>query len=764
MSTRKNPVSIARPKESAAGARAIVETVRHAAGKAGVRRGVSALLRVNQPGGFDCPGCAWPEDHAAGKRVEFCENGAKAVADEATRKAIGANFFAHWPLARLAAQSGRWLNDQGRLTTPVIKRPDGDRYEPIAWDEAYALIARELSALPSPDEAVFYTSGRTSNEAAFLYQLLARTFGTNNLPDSSNLCHESSGMAMTEVIGSGKGTVGLEDFDQADAIFIFGQNPGSNHPRMLATLQKAHRRGAKIVSVNPLDETGLRRYRNPQEVSGYLSAGTPLADLHLPVRVNGDVALLQGLCKALLEAEEAAPGKVLDASFIAEFTLGFDAFRAEIDQTSWAMIVAASGVAEAAIRAAAQVAIAADSAICCWAMGLTQHRNAVANIQSIVNFLLLRGNLGRPGAGACPVRGHSNVQGDRTMGITERPAPEFVAALDREFGIDAPVRPGLNAVDAIRAMHEGRVRVFIALGGNFASATPDTAFTEAALRRCRLTVQISTKLNRSHVVAGETALILPALGRTDRDDQPAGQQFVTCENSMGVVTSSRGRLAPLSADIRSEVRIVAELASALFDAQDGERVEIGWQAMANDYALVRERVERVVPGFADFNRRMADDGRIVLPHAVRDERRFATSTSRAMFTVHPIDVRELPDGRYLMTTIRSHDQFNTTVYSDTDRYRGVSGTRRVLFMNPGDVDAAGLAPGDLVDLTSEFRGEERTVEGFLLVPYGIPAGCVATYYPESNGLIPIGHVAERSNTPAYKSVVVRLVPRGPVSG
>ncbi len=749
--------------KSAAGARAVVESVRHAVGKAGVVRGTSALLTVNQPGGFDCPGCAWPEDRAAGKRVEFCENGAKAVADEATRARVDRAFFARWSLEQLEQRSGRWLNEQGRLVEPFVKRAGGTHYEPISWDDAYALIAGELSALTSPDEAVFYTSGRSSNEAAFLYQLLARKFGTNNLPDSSNLCHESSGMAMSEVLGSGKGTVSLEDFDGADAIFILGQNPGSNHPRMLATLQKAHRRGATIVSINPLHETGLRRYRNPQEVAGYLTAGTPLADLHLPVRVNGDVALLKGLCKALIEDDDLAPGKVLDRRFIDACTSGFEAFRADLDATSWEVIVTAAGVSKEKIREAAEIAGRARATICCWAMGLTQHRNAIGNIQSIINFLLLRGNLGRPGAGACPVRGHSNVQGDRTMGITERPAPEFLAALEREFGFRPPPGAGLNAIDAIRAMAADRTRVFVALGGNFAAATPDSRFTERALRRCRLTVQISTKLNRAHVVTGETALILPTLGRTDRDLQPSGPQFVTCENSMGVVTRSRGGLRPLGGEMRSEVRIIAELAAALF-ADDGGADAIDWVAMASDYALIRDRIERVVPGFARFDARMAAGEPIVLPHPVRDERRFATQTGKALFTVHPIPAGALGRGRYVMTTIRSHDQFNTTVYSDSDRYRGVHGTRRVVFMNPRDVAAAGLAPGATVTLVSEFGGEQRLLPGFRVVPYEIPAGCVATYYPESNGLIPIDHVAEGSNTPAYKSVVVRLVPAEPDSG
>jgi molybdopterin-dependent oxidoreductase alpha subunit len=750
----KNPkAEIRAPGESAAGVSALVEVVRVTLDKPGLGRGLKALRAVNQPDGFDCPGCAWPEEAHNTKLAEFCENGAKAVADEATRKKIDATFFAQWSLEALEKKSGRWLNEQGRLTQPMIRRSSSSHYEPITWTAAFELIGRELTALESPDQAAFYTSGRASNEAAFLYQLFVRKFGTNNLPDCSNLCHESSGRALIDAIGSGKGTVSLEDFDSADAIFILGQNPGSNHPRMLATLQKAKRRGAKIVSINPLDETGLKRFRNPQEIGGYLGRGTALVDLHVPVRINGDVALLKGLCKAMLEVERQTGG-VLDRDFIDQHTAGFEAFCEDINAEPWETIVGASGVSQEGILEAAQIAVEAKSMICCWAMGMTQHENAVANIQQIVNFLLLRGNFGRPGAGACPVRGHSNVQGDRTMGIWEKPSAEFLDRLKNEFRFDPPQAHGLDAVETVQAMHEGRVRAFVALGGNFMAAMPDDSYTAAALRRCRLTVQISTKLNQSHITTGEVALILPTLGRSESDSQPGGLQYVTCENSMGVVAPSRGSLTPVASGMESEVRIVARMAEAVVGSDE----HVNWLLLADDYDRIRERISRTIPGFQSFNERIESDGRIVLPHAVRDSRKFETSTGRANFTTHPIERRDLPGDHLLMMTIRSHDQFNTTVYGDSDRYRGIYGTRRVILINKADIARLGLEAGGRVTLTSHFDAETRSLSAFMVVPYEIPAGCAATYYPETNPLIPAGQVARGSNTPAYKSVVISVKP------
>jgi len=745
---------VSAPPEAAAGLAAVVEVLKNSVSKPGLGRAAVALFNANQRDGFDCPGCAWPESDNP-KHLEFCENGAKAIADEATRDRVDAEFFRFSALSALQQQSDQWLNDQGRITEPVVKRAGSDRYEAISWSDAFALIADELNALGDPDQAAFYTSGRTSNEGAFLYQLFVRQFGTNNFPDCSNLCHESSGRALTETIGTGKGTVSLDDFNKADAIFVLGQNPGSNHPRMLATLQDAKRNGATIVAVNPLDEAGLKRFKNPQEVSGYVTGGTKLTDLHVPVRVNGDVAFLKGLCKALFEAEAEKPGTVLDAEFIDNYTDGFQRFAADIEASSWEQIEQGSGVPAELIHQAADVAINSERTICCWAMGLTQHKNAVANIQEVINFLMLRGNLGRPGAGACPVRGHSNVQGDRTMGIWERPNNELLDALAAEFDFEPPREHGLDAVDTIRAMHSGQVKVFIALGGNFMAATPDAPYTRQALENCRLTVQISTKLNRSHTVTGEQALILPALGRTEIDMQDGVPQFVTVENSMGVVSRSEGKLQAISDDICSELQIISGMAAATLTTS-GKDSATDWAALASDYNKVRDHIERVIPGFENFNERIAVEGRFELPHAVRDTRGFNTANGKANFTVHPIEPPAIAAGHYLMMTIRSHDQFNTTVYSQNDRYRGIADSRMVVFMNEGDMAAAGLVEQDEVMITSHHDGATRLMKGFRVVPYRIPRGCVATYYPETNPLIPVDHVADVSNTPAYKSVEVSL--------
>ena len=735
----------------AGGIPAIVATFKHSLGEMGVRRSLKTLLAVNQKDGFDCPGCAWPEPDGERHHAEFCENGAKHIASEATRKRVTPEFFKEWTVAELSEQSDYWLDQQGRLTHPMLLRHEATHYEPVGWGEAFALIAAELNALRSPDEAIFYTSGRTSNEAAFLYQLFVRQFGTNNLPDCSNMCHESSGSALTETIGIGKGTVTLEDFDLAEAIFIIGQNPGTNHPRMLTTLQKAKRRGAKIVHINPLPEVGTTRFLHPQEIFHLLGRGTQLADLFLQVRINGDVALLKGIMKEILEEEEHRPGEILDREFIKENTEGFECFAEALKAVAWDDLTEQSGITRDRLREAAKVFINSNRTIVCWAMGLTQHRNAVANIQEIVNLLLLRGQIGKPGAGACPVRGHSNVQGDRTVGIWERPTETFLNSLSKEFGFEPPCHHGFDTVESIKAMHNGRAKIFFALGGNFLSATPDTEYTAEALSRCRLTVHVSTKLNRAHLVTGEQALILPCLGRTEIDVQAAGAQFVSCENSMGVVQASRGRLEPASLHLLSEPMIVARLAAATL----GKRSNIDWLKLAGDYDLIRNHIERVVPGFEDYNRRVREAAGFYLPNGAR-ERRFKTSTGKAHFTVHPLPRHELESGQFLMMTIRSHDQFNTTIYGLDDRYRGIRNGRRVVFLNPKDIEEQGLVKGQLVDLVSHFDGEERTAHSFVVIPYSIPRRCAATYFPEANVLVPIGSVAEKSNTPASKSVRISL--------
>jgi len=749
---------LAAPSAAAAGLTAVAKTNQLVLMGVGPVRGAQLLLNVNQKDGFDCQSCAWPSPDGERHVFEFCENGAKAIADEATPKRCTPEFFRAHAVADLAAHGDYWLNRQGRLTHPMVLRPGATHYEPISWEDAFALVGRELRALASPDEAAFYTSGRTSNEAAFLYQLFVRLFGTNNLPDCSNMCHESSGAALSASIGIGKGTVTMDDFAQADLIFVIGQNPGTNHPRMLLTLEDAKRRGAKIVSVNPLPEIGTRRFKNPQHFLHPLEAlptlfgeGTRLADVWVQPRVNGDLALFKGLMKAMLEAEDAAPGTVFDQAFIREHTHGYEALVADLRATAWPEVVASSGVAEAQIRQVAELAARSRATICCWAMGLTQQPNSVATIQTIVNFLLLGGHLGRPGAGVCPVRGHSNVQGDRTMGIFEKMPDWWLDRLDVEFGCKSPRVHGLDTVDTIKAMHAGRVRVFVAMGGNFLSATPDTEFTAAALRRCALTVQVSTKLNRAHLVTGRTALILPCLGRSEHDLQATGEQFVTVEDSMGIINPSRGRVKAASPHLRSEPAIVCGLARAVL----GPGSPIPWEEFAGNYDLIRDRIARVVPGFEDFNRRIRA-GIFYLPNAPRDRREWRTATRKANFTVAPIPRPEFAPGEYVMITIRTHDQFNTTVYGLDDRYRGVYGGRRVVFMHADDIAAAGLQSGQLVDLTNRHGGVERVAPNFMVAVYAIPRGCVATYFPEANVLVPIDSVAAVSNTPTSKYVIINI--------
>ncbi|HLK40437.1 MAG TPA: FdhF/YdeP family oxidoreductase [Polyangiaceae bacterium] len=744
-------VVLREPAETAGGAAAIGETLRHARRQTGLVRAARVLAKTNQETGFDCPGCAWPEPADRGA-IEFCENGAKAVLSEATTRRADRSLFARWSVAELAARSDAWLNDQGRLTEPLLLRPGATHYEPVDWHEAFRLLGEELRALDSPDRAVFYTSGRTSNEAAFLYQLFARVFGTNNLPDCSNMCHESSGTALREVLGVGKGTVQLEDFELTDAIFVVGQNPGTNHPRMLTTLEAAAKRGATIVSVNPLAEPGTMRFAHPQSPLALLGEATRLARMHVPVRINGDVAFFQGMMKAMLEEEARSPGRVVDRAFVDRYTVGYEDLSRTLAGRTWEELAASSGVDEATLRAAAQVAIESKATIVTWAMGLTQHVNAIDNVQAIASFLLLKGNVGKPGAGVCPVRGHSNVQGDRTMGIWERMPDPWLDRLGAEFGFAPPRAHGFDTVGAIRAMTEGRATVFFALGGNFLSAAPDTERTAAGLRRCRLTAHVSTKLHRGHLVTGARALVLPCLGRTEIDVQAGKPQFVTVEDSMGIVHASRGSLPPADDRLLSEPRIIARLAQAtLFD----QRPAIDWGSLADDYDRIREHIGRVVPdceGYAELVRR---PGGFRLRNTAR-ERVFDTPDSKARFVAGDLPEHDLGPGRLLMMTIRSHDQYNTTVYGEDDRYRGVHGGRHVVFLNPEDARDRGLAAGDVVDITSHFGDETRTAQRFVVVPYAIPRGCCATYFPEANVLVPLGAVARKSNTPASKSVVVSL--------
>ena len=740
-------------KDWAAGVPAVISALKNVSVKVGPVKGARLLSQLNQIEGFDCPGCAWPDPLLKRSTFEFCENGAKAVADEATIKQATADFFATHSIDDLKLKSDRWLNDQGRLVEPLYLAKGSNHYRPITWSKALSVIAENLTQLDSPNQAAFYTSGRTSNEAAFLYQLFVRQFGTNNLPDCSNMCHESSGVGLTETIGVGKGTVSLHDLEHSEAIFIFGQNPGSNHPRMLTSLQAAKRQGAKIVAINPLDEAGLKRFKNPQEVRGVIGTGTELRDLHLPVKINGDVALLKGLCKALIERDDAGHD-VLDKKFIAKYCNGFTAFKHNMLDTPWADIERHSGLSQKQINQAADIACASKKTICCWAMGMTQHKNAVANIQLMTNFLMLQGNLGKPGAGVCPVRGHSNVQGDRTMGIWEKPSAIFLDALQKNYGFEVPREYGYDTIETIHAMAQGQVKVMFALGGNFYRATPDHTATKQALANCQLTVQVSTKLNQSHLYTGKTALILPALGRTEIDQQMSGIQTVTVENSMGVVQTSHGKIPPSSTLLKSEVAIVADLATLTLPSSN-----INWQQMKNDYRLIRDGIANVIPGFESFNQRIEELGEFELPNAVRDKRKFVTSNGKANFVVHDIESIDVPQGCLLMMTIRSHDQFNTTVYTNNDRYRGIHGSRRVIFVNLEDLKDLDLDIGQQVDIHSHWPDDKiqtRTVKDFTLVQYDIPRGCAAAYYPETNDLIPLSSVADKSNTPAYKSVVISL--------
>lgn len=745
------------PAEKAAGLKAVVSSAQHILREMDPARGFKALALLNQKNGHDCPGCAWPDpDDERSTLAEYCENGAKAIAEEATNKKLDAAFFAQNSVYDLSLLSDFDIGKKGRIAQPVYLPAGATHYQPISWDDAFALVANHLKQLASPDEAIFYTSGRTSNEAAFLYQLLVRRFGTNNLPDCSNMCHESSGVALIESLGIGKGSVTLEDFYEAEAIVILGQNPGTNHPRMLTALQKAKQNGATIISVNPLKEAGLLAFSNPQQLGGMLGMATSLTDIFLQVRINGDMALLKALAILMLEAEEKAPGTVFDADFLAQHTDGAAAYLQSLAAYDVATLAEDCGVPLSQIRAAAEVFIQKKKIIACWAMGLTQQKNAVATIQEIVNLLLLKGSIGKPGAGTCPVRGHSNVQGDRTMGINEKPPQAFLDNLERKYGFNPPQSHGYDVVEAIHAMHRGDARVFIAMGGNFLSATPDTTYTAEALRNCDLTVQISTKLNRSHLVHGREALILPALGRTDEDIINGEKQFVSVENSMGVVHTSQGKLRPVSDQMMSEPMIVCRLAQALFGNYSSG---IFWERYAQHYDNIRADIAATIPGFEDYNQKVREPGGFYLPNGAR-EQKFNTATGKARFSISGVPTLELTENEYVMMTIRSHDQFNTTIYGLDDRYRGILNERRVVLMNAEDAAAAGFADGSVVDLFNYSDGVTRTARRFIVVYYDIPRRCVATYFPEANVLVPIDHTAERSNTPVSKMVRIEVKKAG----
>ncbi|WP_456696814.1 FdhF/YdeP family oxidoreductase [Aeromicrobium sp. P5_D10] len=746
--SEENALEIHDPKNAAAGVTGVRVALQRAVSHMGVKNSVKTLRKLNQADGFDCMSCAWPDpDPEHRHSAEFCENGAKAVAEEATRARANPQFFAQHSIAELESHDEYWLGQQGRITHPMVKRSGGTHYEPIAWDEAFELIGDHLRVSP-PEEALFYTSGRASNEAAFVYQLFARAYGTNNLPDCSNMCHESTGVALGESIGIGKGSVSLRDIYDAELIVILGQNPGTNHPRMLSALETAKLRGAKIIAVNPLREAGLVNFRNPQKPRGVVGKGTDLADLFLPVRINGDLAVLQGI-GALLDEWGA-----VDRDFIESHTTGYDAWVEHVRAIDWAFVEETSGLTRAQITEAAEMIRDSGATIWCWAMGLTQHRNSVATIKEVVNLALVRGDIGKRGAGLCPVRGHSNVQGDRTMGIFEKMPDSFLDALGAEFGFEPPRHHGVDVVDSIRALRDGKASFFMALGGNFIHASPDTDLTSRAMATAAMTVQVSTKLNRSHLVTGDIALILPTRGRTEKDVQAGGEQYVTVEDSMSAVHASRGVLDPPSDQLKSEVEIVTGIAAATL----GDRHGIDWAGMCADYGIIRDHISRVVPGCEDYSERADRPGGFVLPHPPRDSRTFETVSGLGEIVVSPIEVLQVPDKHLLLQTLRSHDQFNTTIYGLSDRYRGIENGRRVVFLHRDDIATLGFDDGDRVDLVGVWDGDDlhRVAHDFRIVEYDTPRGTAAAYYPETNPLIPLDSTAEYSNTPTSKSVVIRL--------
>ncbi len=748
-------LKVSEPEESAVGIPAVLHSMGPALRDLGPKRTALLTTAMNQKDGFDCMSCAWP-DPSHRSPLEFCENGLKAVTWEATPITVPSSFWAENSLTSLDARDEYWLGQQGRLVEPVHKPAGSDHYVPISWAKAFALVADRLNALDSPDRASFYTSGRTANETAFLYQLFVRAFGTNNLPDCSNMCHESTGTAMGETLGVGKSTIQYDDFGQADLIIVMGQNPGTNHPRMLTALEECKRNGGAIVAVNPLPEAGLKRYKNPQKPRGVVGRGTDIANELLQIRSGGDMALLQAVCKRVLEAEDAAPGTVLDHEFLAEHTDGLAELREHLRDLDEAEVLVATGLSVEQIDHLAARYISADRVIITWAMGITQHRKAVDTIKEIVNLLLLRGNIGRPGAGASPIRGHSNVQGDRTMGIWEQMSDTFLDAVGNEFGFEPPREHGFDAIQTLEGMQRGDIEIFLAMGGNFVGAISDTQAVEAAMRGTKLTVQVSTKLNRSHVVTGEEAVILPTLGRTEIDIQNGVAQFLSVEDSVCAVHATHGRIPPVAPNLLSEVAIVGQLAQATL----GDRHDIDWQGMIDDYDVIRTHVSRVVPGFESFNAAVRLEEGFVLPNGPRDSRTFDTATGKARITVNELEALVRPEGRLILQTLRSHDQFNTTIYGLDDRYRGIKKGRDVVFVNPDDLTELGLADGQRVDVISEWPGEpDRTLADLRIVSYPTARGCAAAYYPEANVLVSMSSNAIGSNTPVSKAVIVRLEPR-----
>ena len=746
-------IEIKKPASKAAGLAAIIQTMKFMIREPGLLKGIKGLLRMNQKNGFDCSSCAWPDPSGHRSKNEYCENGAKALASESTRKKITSEFFRNHSLKDLSQKTDYWHELQGRLTEPMFKDVGETHYSPISWSESYNLISAELQNLDSPNEASFYTSGRASNEAAFVYQLMVRLFGTNNLPDCSNMCHESSGAALVETIGIGKGTVDLNDFERADVIFVVGQNPGTNHPRMLSALQDAVRRGSTVISVNPIFEAGLKAFAHPQEIRGAMNLAMPIAADHVAIKPGGDLAFFKALGKSLIEKSEHN-SDILDHQFISDYTKNFEHYKKSVQSASWEELIENSGVQKNQIDRIANVVSQSRGMITCWAMGITQTENAVATIREIVNLHLCRGQIGKKGAGLCPVRGHSNVQGDRTMGIWEKMPESFHDSLDTHLNFKSPRNHGYDVVETIRAMETKKVRFFMALGGNFLSASPDTERTSKAIEKCSMTVQISTKLNRSHCIVGEKSLILPCLVRSEEDRQEDEKQIISTENSMGIVQSSLGIFKPISSNLRSEIEILCKIAIKLFP----ERSDT-FEGFFKNHDQIRDMIEKVIPGFESYNLRVRKRGGFSLPNGPK-KREFKTKSGKALFTSNEILKNNYADNILILQTLRSHDQFNTTVYGLEDRYRGIYNDRNVIMMNEDDMKSRSIKPLMKVDVVSIFKGKERHLRNLKAVPYKMPRGACAAYFPEANVLVPLDKTAKVSNTPTSKDIPVRISQSG----
>lgn len=739
------------PPKNSVGIPAIKAAVGHAVKYMNLADTLKISLKLNQKGGFDCPGCAWPDpDDERSFLGEYCENGMKGMAEEAQNKTIGGEFFANHSVDGLANLSDFEIGKSGRLSEPMFLAAGATHYQPISWDDAFKKVGTHLNALNSPDEAVFYTSGRTTNEAAFLYQLFVREFGTSNLPDCSNMCHEASGSALSETLGIGKGSVILDDLYKAELVMVIGQNPATNHPRMLTALEKCKSNGGKIIAINPLPEAGLVKFTNPQNPYKLLTGGTKIADVFVPITINGDVAFIKALLIKLLE-KEAIEGGVVDKGFIKEFTHGYEAFVSDLKHYHFEDCLQLSGVSKGIFDKVLNLILNNNKIIICWAMGLTQHQNAVDNIRELVNLLLLKGSIGKEGAGTCPVRGHSNVQGDRTVGIWESAPQDFLDKIETKYGFKPSTKHGYSVIDAIKAMYEKKAKVFFGMGGNFISAVPDTLYAAQGLANCNLTVHVSTKLNRSHLVTGKEALILPCLGRSEKDYQKTGIQVQSVENSMGIVSSTKGILEPCSKKLISEVAVVCGIAHATLK----NRTKINWLQYKDDYNLVRHDIQEVVDGFDDYNNKLKQPSGFYLPNGAR-HRKFKTKTGKANFSLNKLPEWKLKDGELVMMTIRSHDQFNTTIYGLNDRYRGVYNERRIIFMNRDDMATRGFKEQQVVNLKSEFNGVVREAHNFKVIGYEIPKSCCATYFPETNVLVPLDSFAHTAKTPASKSVIITV--------